>query len=390
MQPLSHRVTASPRSGIRAIFDLTLPMDDVISFAVGEPSFSAAPHVIAAGQAALSDSPMHYTDVGGVPALREAIATYTRIHKGVVYDPSSETQVTHGATAALNMSFLSLVEEGAEVILGAPYFATYENMVVTSGGTPVPVPLDPAKGFRHDAATIASAVTPNTRVIVINSPSNPTGAVTPRDELERIAAIAIEHDLWVISDEVYHRYVYGDTPFTSIAAIDGMHDRTVLIDSFSKTFAMTGWRLGYLHAPATFVRETSALAEAITSSNNSATQVAGIAALEGDLSYLDDMLASYRNNRDIVARAIEATPLLSLPSAEGAFYAFVDVTAVGLSSHDFAMGVLREEHVAVVPGDAFGAAGEGYVRISYVGAQEDIREGMRRVVAFAQRQRARD
>lgn len=359
-------------------------MDDVLSFAVGEPSFSAAPHVVDAGERALRETPMHYTDVAGVPALRKAVAEYTRAQKHVVYDGRTETQVTHGATAALSMAFTALVEPGSEVILGSPYFATYINMTKTAGGQPVSVPLRAADGFRHSADAIAKAITPQTRVIVINSPSNPTGAVTPRDELERIAQVAIDNDLWVISDEVYHRYIYGDTEFASIAAVPGMKERTVLIDSFSKTYAMTGWRIGYMHGPAQFIAETSALAEAVTSSNNSASQAAALAALTGPQGFLDEMKASYAANRQIVIEAVDSSDgLLRLPAAEGAFYAFIDISRTGLSSHDFAIRLLERHHVAVVPGSAFGTEGEGYIRVSYVGAPEDIRAGMATVVAFA-------
>ena len=359
-------------------------MDDVISLAVGEPGFQAADHIIEAAERTLRNTPMHYTDVPGILPLREAIAAYTLMHKGLSYDPGTQTQVTHGATTALSLAFTTLVEPGDEVILGSPYFSTYENMVITAGGVPVPVPLRAADGFHHRAEQIEAALSERTRVIVLNSPGNPTGAVTTLREWEQIADLARQHDLWVISDEVYHRFLYDDAAFFSIAALPEMQERTLLIDSFSKTYAMTGWRLGYMHGPSEVIAHTSALAEAVTSSNNAASQAAGLAALTGPQDALEHMLAQYTHNRAIVQAAVQDSgSLLSLPSVEGAFYAFIDIRKTGVTSHDFALGLLHTRHVAVVPGDAFGPQGQGWIRVSYVGNQDELAEGMHRLADYA-------
>ncbi len=360
-------------------------MDDVISFAVGEPGCEAAPHVVAEGQRAFDTPAMHYTHVNGIPALREEIANYSSAVKGLTYDADTETQVTHGATAALMLTFLTLVDPGDEVIIASPYFTAYEAQILAAGGTPVVVALRQENSFHHNAADIAAAITDRTTAIVLNSPGNPTGAVTPLADLEEIAKVAIDNDLWVISDEVYHRFVYTGEAVVSIATLPGMFERTVVIDSFSKTYAMTGWRVGYLHGPAEFVAETSSLAEPMTSSNNSASQFAAVAALTGPQDLVDTMRTTYDANRKLVGDIIATAPMLKLAPSEGAFYAFVDVTGTGLSSHEFATQLIEQEHVAVVPGDAFGSAGEGYVRLSYVGTPEDTREGVQRMVDFAVR-----
>ncbi|GAA2237835.1 pyridoxal phosphate-dependent aminotransferase [Rarobacter faecitabidus] len=393
---LSAAASASPRSGIRDVFDRLERYEDVISFAVGEPSFTAPHHVAQAGQVAISQGRTHYTNVLGIPELRRAIAGYSQRVKGLTYDPASEIQAVPGATLGLYLALRAIADPGDEILLCTPHFASYDAQIVLASATPVHVALRAENAMRMDADDIAAAITDRTRAIIINSPSNPTGAVTPASELARIGDVCRDHGLWVISDEVYHPFVYGEatenssskalgkTPSAaSIAAIPGMKERTVVVDSLSKTYAMTGWRIGYMLGPADLIAETSKIAETINSSNNAPAQYAAVAALTGLQTEVDEMRAQYARRRQIVIDALRDCPELRLVAPEGAFYAFVDVRGTGLGSREFSERLLDEFHVAVIPGEAFGSAGDGFVRISYAGNEDDIASGMARIVEFA-------
>lgn len=386
MPYISHRALTTPRSGIRHMFDKVLAKqhagERVISFALGEPGFSAAPHVVVAGQRQLAGE-MRYTDVRGIMPLREAIARYSATVKSLEFDPKTEIQVTPGATTALTATFLTLLDPGDEVVLCSPYFGPYLGQIHAAGGVGVDVPASAERDFHLDAATIEAAITDRTVAIVVNSPNNPAGAITPAEDLARIAHLAIDHDLWVISDEVYHRFAYDGLTAPSIATFPGMRERTIVIDSFSKTYAMTGWRIGYLEGPAELLDKIATVAEDLTSSTNSASQAAAVAALTGPQDIISEMHSAYDANRQLVVEAIDSCPALSMPTPEGAFYAFVDIRGTGLDADQFALGLLDEESVAVVPGEAFGTAGSGFVRLSYVGSAEETSEGLERIVRYA-------
>lgn len=255
------------------------------------------------------------------------------------------------------------------------------------GGKPVPVALKPEHGMHLNAADIEAAVTDRTRAIIINSPGNPSGAVTTADELAHIARICVEHNIWAISDEVYHSIVYNAEPgeaAPSIAAAPGMKGRTIIVDSLSKTYAMTGWRIGYLLAPAQVIGQTGKSAENLHSSVNSLSQYAGIAAMLGSQEMVEQIRQEYIAKRQIVVNALAGSPVLRLVEPEGAFYAFVDVRGTGLDSDDFSRRLLDEQRVAVVPGEAFGEEGRGFVRLSYAGDADELREGLRRLRTFAE------
>lgn len=386
--PPSLSATQVPRSGIRAMFDAAAQIPDVISLAVGEPSETAELHVVAAAERAIRDGRTHYTDVLGIPEFRQAATRYTRQVRGLSYNPESEVQAVPGATLGLYLALRAILNPGDEVIVPSPAFASYDAQIALAGGKAVHVPVHPENGMRVDARDIARAVTDRTRALILNSPSNPTGAITPADELIHIAHICEAENLWAISDDVYHAFIYGDdtrhrTIAPSIAAVPGMRERTIIVDSLSKTFAMTGWRIGYLLGPATLIEHTAAIAEQIHSSISAPSQYAAVAALTGPLDGVTARHARYARQRELLLDTLQGAEALTAIPPEGAFYAFVDVRGTGLSSAEFSHRLLHEHHVAVVPGEAFGHAGEGFVRVSFVGAEAGLREALKRMVRFA-------
>lgn len=386
---LSATALNTPRSLIRDVFDKAARVPDVISLALGEPAVTAPDHVVDAGTAAIRAGNTHYTDVLGIPEYRQAVADYTRRIKGLTYNPATEIHSTPGATLALFLTLEVLLNPGDEVAIFSPAFGTYEAQIVLAGGTPVHVPLRPQAGMRMEAAQLARHLTPRTKAVILNSPGNPTGAVTDAAELARIAEVCRTHNLWAISDEVYHPFVFDTpdatriTPAPSIAAIEGMRERTIIVDSLSKVFAMTGWRIGYLLAPHHIVTETSKLAEQMNSSLNAPAQYAGAAALAGPLDHVTRMRAQYQAARDAVVGILTGHPTLRVNASRGAFFTLVDVRGTGLTSAEFADRLLHEAHVAVVPGEAFGPGGHGFVRVSFAGDHDDVARGVQRMAEFA-------
>lgn len=281
MPALSQHSLSVPRSGIRDVFDRVEHVPDAISLCVGEPSATAAPHIVEAACRSIREGHTTYTNVLGIEPFREAVAAYSEKVKGLRYDVDTEIQAVDGATIGLFLAMKALLDAGDEVILPSPYFTSYDAEALMCGGVPVPVALKPEHQMRLNADDIEAAITPRTKAVLLNSPGNPSGAVTPLSELERIADVCIRHDIWVISDEVYHPFVFDGSASIapSIAAIDGMHERTVVVESLSKTFAMTGWRIGYLLGPEPLIEQTSKLAELMHSSVNSTAQYAAVAAL---------------------------------------------------------------------------------------------------------------
>ena len=392
---LSAEALNIPRSGIRDVFDRVERVPDAISLTVGEPSATAAPHIVAAACEAAQAGRTRYTNVLGVPEYRKAVADYSARVKGLTYDPETEIQAVDGATIGLFLALKAVVGTGDEVIIPSPFFTSYDAEVMLCGGRPVTVALRPEHGMRVNAADIEAAITPRTRAVIINSPGNPTGAVTSAAELARIAEVCKQHNIWAISDEVYHPFVFGETfgetlggeaaVAPSIAAVPGMKERTIVVESLSKTYAMTGWRIGYLLAPEAVIEQTGKIAELMHSSVNSLAQYAGVAALAGPQDNVAAMREEYRAKRQIVLDGLAGCPVLRLIEPQGAFYAFVDVRLTGLDSGEFADRLLDEERVAVVPGEAFGEEGRGFVRLSYAGDADELCEGVARLRAFAER-----
>ena len=374
-------------------------MPDAISLTVGEPSATAAPHIVAAACEAAQAGRTRYTNVLGVPEYRKAVADYSARVKGLTYDPETEIQAVDGATIGLFLALKAVVGTGDEVIIPSPFFTSYDAEVMLCGGRPVTVALRPEHGMRVNAADIEAAITPRTRAVIINSPGNPTGAVTSAAELARIAEVCKQHNIWAISDEVYHPFVFGETfgetlggeaaVAPSIAAVPGMKDRTIVVESLSKTYAMTGWRIGYVAGPRVEICAMTSFQSHATSNANSIAQYAAMKALQGDPQCVTDMVAQFEARRNAMVEKINSIPGLSCMKPQGAFYIMLNITGVmgktynGRvidSSQTFAELLLADKHVAVVPGNAFEA--EGFCRLSYAVAMESCMEGLRRIEEF--------
>lgn len=384
MKCLSASALAAPTSGIRRIFNLVVRMDDCISLVVGEPDFRTPEHIVEAACRALHEGRTQYTVSSGIPELRSLIAENVRTRKGIVSDPGSQVIVTNGATGALYLAMKALLNPGDEIIIGVPLFANYLGQAVSLGAVPKYVPLREEDGFVMDCGVLERAITPKTKAILLNSPSNPAGSVIGPGALEKIARLACRYDLYVISDEVYQDYNYGDVPASSIAAFPGMENRTVTVDSFSKTYAMTGWRIGYAVSSPEIVRLMASMQDDVISCVNTVSQYAAVEALSGPQDSVKRMIDEFRARRDLLVQGIRKIGGLSCITPDGAFYLYVNISGTGLSSEKFAMRLLTEAHVAVVPGTAFGPGGEDYIRISYVTSRENLKEGVRRISRFAE------
>ncbi len=375
-------IARMPRSPIRRIYEKAMLMDDVVFFSLGEPDFVTPAQVIDAAVDSLRLGETHYTPNAGLPALRQAIAENLREYDGVGYDPDSEIAVTSGGMEALVLALMTVIEPGDEVILSDPSYTNYRDQIQICKGVPVYVPVQEENGFQFDPADLRRAVTDRTRLIMINTPANPTGGVASRELLEEIAAIAVERDLYVLFDEVYKYLYYGDRPFFNIAAVPGMRERTLVVDSCSKTYAMTGWRIGWIAGPSEIVECIPKLQENLCSCVPAFVQRGAIRALQTGAEDVRRMNAAYRARRDVIVQGINAIPGLSARTPEGAFYLFVNIRQTGLTSEEFATRLLEEARVALSPGSAFGPSGEGYVRISYASSIETLRRGLDRIAGF--------
>ena len=353
----------------------------VVHLEIGEPDFATPHHIVEAGIEALRGGATHYTPANGIAELREAIAEDAGRRRGIHVDPA-EVVVTPGAKPILFFGLTALANAGDEVAYPDPGFPIYESVIAFLGAKPAPVPLLEASDFVFDLDRLRAAVGPRTRLIVLNSPQNPTGGVLDRAAIEAIAELALRHDCWVLSDEIYSRLLY-EGEHLSIAALPGMRERTIILDGFSKTYAMTGWRLGYGIMPAELAEHVTKLAVNSVSCTAAFTQQAGIAALRGSQQAVEGMLAEFRARRELVVEGLNAIPGISCRWPKGAFYAFPNITALGLSSAELADRLLLDHGVATLSGSSFGAAGEGYLRLSYATSRDNLREALRRIAAAA-------
>jgi len=353
----------------------------VVHLEIGEPDFPTPAHVVEAGIAALRGGATHYTPAAGIPELREAIAADAGRRRGIEFQPA-EVVVTPGAKPIVFFGLMALVNPGDEVVYPDPGFPIYQSVISFLGAKPVPIPLREASDFVFDLDMLRSAVGPRTRLIILNSPQNPTGGVLDRAAIEEIAELAQRHDCWVLSDEIYSRILY-EGEHTSIASLAGMRERTIVLDGFSKTYAMTGWRLGYGVMPSALAEEVAKLTVNSVSCTAGFTQYAGIAALQGSQQPVDDMVAEFRARRALVIEGLNAIPGITCCWPKGAFYAFPNVTGLGLSSSALADRLLLDHGVATLSGSSFGAGGEGYLRLSYATARENLQEALRRIAAAA-------
>jgi aminotransferase len=380
---ISQKVASTPPSGIRKFFDIAATMEDVISWGIGEPDFVTPEPILREGIASLKRGETRYTSNSGTIELRTALSRHLAELYGVLYSPEAEILITVGVSEALYLAMTAVVDPGDEVIIPEPCFVSYAPEVTFAGGVPVTVPTHVEDDFRVTAATIQEAITPKTKAILLGYPNNPTGAVMTREIMQEIAILAEKHDLLLISDEIYDRLVYG-VQHTCVPGLPGMRDRTILLGGFSKDYAMTGWRLGYACANPDLLSAMRKVHQYTIMSAPTMAQAAGIAALEAGNEYVEKMRDEYDRRRRLI---VDGFNTLGLDCFEprGAFYAFPSIAASGMSSDDFAMRLLEEEEVAVVPGEAFGPSGEGFIRASYATDYEKIAEALNRIESFMRR-----
>ena len=370
-------------SGIRKFFDIANEMEDVITLSIGEPDFSTPWHIRQEGIRSLEKGKTWYTANAGLLRLREAIAGYSMRHIGVASEPKTEVLVTVGGSEAIDLCLRALVCPGDEVLIPQPSFVCYEPLTVMAGGTAVPIVTKAEDGFRLTAEALRAALTPKTKLLILPYPNNPTGGVMRKEHLEAIAAVLRDTDVMVLSDEIYGGLTYGFAPHVSIASLPGMRERTVLVDGFSKSFAMTGWRLGYACAPAPVMKPMVKLHQFALMCAPTTAQYAAVEAMENGDEDVERMRADYDVRRRFIVDELNKMGLTCF-EPEGAFYVFPSVKKTGMDSDTFCESLLREKRVAVVPGTAFGDCGEGYVRISYCYSLKHITEAMRRMRAFVE------
>ena len=372
---VSTRVDALPRSGIRDVMELALQLRDVVRLEIGDPDFPTPPHIVEAAARASREGFTHYSPGAGLAGLRELIAEKVRSRNGLAC-ATDQVVVTTGACGGLYSTFLALLDAGDEVLVPDPGWTTLVPMALAAGATPVPYSLDRSRAFALDVDAIAERIGGRTRAVVVNSPGNPTGAVIPRATFEALLALVERHDLWLVSDECYEDIVF-EQEHVSPASLDDS-GRVVSVFSFSKTYAMTGWRIGYAVGPPAVVRQLAKAQEAVVSSSSSVSQKAAEAALLGSQEAVAGMRDAYRRRRDAALQRLDSDGI-AYARPSGAFYLMVDVSTTPETSEDFALRLLREQHVAVVPGSAFGAGGEGYVRVSLAAAADAIEAGLARL-----------
>lgn len=382
MSFISNKSQKTPHSVIREMFALQTGLDNVISFALGEPDFTAPQHVIDATVASLQRGETHYTPNAGIPALRQAVSDLYK-RRGLDYKPR-EVLIGAGAISMLNLACTAMLDIGDEVLVPDPGWANYVGLMMQVGAVPVPIHLKEENGFMYDVADLQAALTPKTKMILLNSPSNPTGGVASADNLRQIADFAKANDLYILTDEIYRELLWDDEPYTSIASFPGMKERTVVVDGFSKTYAMTGMRLAWAVAPEEVIVVMTKLLENVLSSVNEGMQWGGVAALNGSQECVEEMKRQYRRRREIIVEGLNDMKGVSCLMPKGAFYAFPNISKLGIPSREFAMRLLKEKHVVVVPGTGFGEGGEGFVRLAYATSEDNIREGLRRMKEFVE------
>lgn len=370
-----------PRSGIRDFFEIVQSMDDVVSLGIGEPDFATPWHIREAAIYALERGRTGYTSNLGLPRLRRSISDYVNTHFGVRYEPLSEILVSVGVSEAIDLALRALLNAGDEVVYHEPCYVSYAPTIVMARGVPVAVRTRAEEGFSLRAEDLRKAITPRTRVLMLNFPTNPTGATMQPAELEKIAAICVHHNLVVLSDEIYSELTYDDGKHTSIAVFPGMKERTVFLHGLSKAFAMTGWRIGFACAPADLIEAMMKIHQYSILCASIMGQDAAIEALERGADSVAMMRREYQMRRNFIVGSLNEMGL-ECRSPHGAFYVFPKITSTGLSSREFSLRLLHEKKVAVVPGTAFGEGGEGHVRCSFATSLPQIKIAMHQTADF--------
>ncbi|MBN2387796.1 MAG: pyridoxal phosphate-dependent aminotransferase [Anaerolineales bacterium] len=381
---LSQRVVGLKPSGIRKFFDIAATMKDVISLGIGEPDFTTPQTILDAGHRALAAGETHYTSNNGILELRQAVADNLARLYGVRYDAADEIVITVGVSEALYLAMTALLDPGDEVIIPTPCFVSYQAEVLLAGGVPVEIPCRMEDNFQLDPDRVRAAITPRTKIIFIGYPSNPTGAVAEREVLLEVAKIAEEHDLIVLSDEIYDRLVYDFKHVCFPSLDERIQRRTVLLGGLSKAYAMTGWRIGYAAGPEHIIKGMVRIHQYTIMSAPTVAQIAGIEAFRNGEPHVAAMVAEYDRRRRLIVSGLNRLGLTTF-EPRGAFYAFPRINISGMDVETFAEKLLREEKVAVVPGNAFGAGGEGFVRCCYATAYEQIEEALQRMERFMNR-----
>ena len=358
----------------------------MINFGIGRPDFDTPAHIKDAAKRALDEGMVHYTPNTGVPSLRQAVADTIQKHKHVSYDPESEIMITAGGQEAIYLSLRAFLNPGDEILVPDPGYTQFVTAIRLAGGKGLPMPLSAGDNFMPDLEKARDIISPRTRGIIVNSPHNPTGAVLDPDQVSEIGRFAESHDLVVFSDEAYDRIVFPGADFSSPAALPDMKDRVVIWGSLSKTYAMTGWRIGYLAAPRELIGAAVKMQQNVLLSTCSFAQAGAEAALKGPQACVDEMVAEFNRRREIILDGIDSAPGLECPAIpRGAFYVFVRHNVAGIDSAQLADHILDNAGVAVIPGTPFGQRGEGFLRISYATSQAECREGMDRIAEVMQK-----
>lgn len=378
---LARHIVGLPKSGIREFFDIVSTRKGVISLAIGEPDFDTPWHIREAAMFSLEQGSTHYTGNAGLMELRRAIADYVRANFGGDYDPAHEVLVTVGASEGLDVALRALLNPGDEVLYHEPCFVSYGPEIAMAHGVPVPVETHAEDNFRLSVEALEAKVTPRTKALMVNFPNNPTGAVLERADVEAIADFAIRHDLFVIADEIYAELTWGGKRHVSFASIPALRDRLILHHGYSKAWAMTGFRMGYVCAPAWMMETILKIHQYTIMCASTASQHAALEAMRQPAEDMAPMLRAYEQRRNFL-RAAFAEAGIPMHNPAGAFYAFPRIERFGLSSREFAVRLLDAENVAVVPGTAFGACGEGFVRCSYATGMEQLKEAATRIARF--------
>jgi aspartate aminotransferase len=390
MKPLASRVSQLNGEGALAVFSRARELEkqgrSIIHLELGEPDFHPAAPVVDAVRAAVAEGRDRYVSPRGIPALREAVAAYLKRTRHLNVAPE-EVLIAPGCKMALALSMMALIEPGDEILYPDPSFPIYPSFTRGLGGKAVPFYLEEKNQFQPDVAEIASKITPRSKALIFNSPNNPTGTVFSEDTLKQIAALAVKHDLWIIADEIYARILFNGE-YKSIYAMPGMKDRTIIIDGFSKSFAMTGWRLGYAVAPEEFIDALDLLVLNTFTCTAEFSQVAAIEALNDSTNAVDAMVLEYRKRRDLFVSKLNQIPGFRCLSPDGAFYAWVNIEETGLSAEEIQRLLLEEAGVAAIAGAAFGPAGKNYLRFSLVSARNLLEEALERIERVSTRWRA--
>lgn len=370
-------------SGIRRVFDAAAALEregtTIAHLEIGRPDFDTPVHIKTAAIDALQRGRVHYTPNAGIPELREAIAEKLARDNGLPVDPERGVVVTVGAKESVFMCLYGLLDPGDEILVPTPIWPDYLDTTKVVGALPVEVPLRPERGYQLDAGDLEAAITPRTKALVVHSPHNPTGAVCDEAPLRAVAELAVRRDLLVVSDEIYEKLIYGGAEHVSIATLPGMFERTVTINGFSKTYSMTGWRLGYVAGPSALIVPLLKVHQCTTTCANSFAQWGGVAAYRGDQACVADMVREFDRRRRLVIESLRRMPGADFVEPRGAFYAFPDFRRLGLNDANLAEYLLREAHVATVPGSTFGRSSTGHLRISYATGYDILAQAMERM-----------